>query len=330
MQVKRYTSIDSVKGFCLLHMLLLHLSIINGEISYNGDGSGIYFHLMEFFMIPFFLFSGYFFSAKKDYKEFIAYKAKKLLIPFVFWSAVSLPVYYISRYLITGEINLLGPFPQFIRIGSLASNGPLWFLFSLFSVNIIFYIVLRNIKNERLILLFVILCFIYALVDRYYLPCFFSSSNISLGLVYFYIGYKLRGQQENVNVLSFRNFVIAVFVFVLISVFNPQWMQLVELSQSEGYFLLNMPHALSGTYILWYLFSKVPSMSIFSYFGRNSMVYYVWHMILLRFIYDPICKMECSQMSYYQYVIVGGGIILVTSWLLDRYLSKYCPSLIGK
>ena len=304
---ERSSSIDSVKGLCLLHMLLLHLTIICGSVNFNGDGAGLYFHLMEFFMIPFYLFSGYFFSSRKPFKEFVKYKARKLLVPLAFWSIVSLPLFYASRYLVNGNIQWAEPFKMFLSIGSLYSDSTLWFLFSLFFVNVIFYIASKKLQNERLLFLFIVLCFAYALLDRYILPCYFSSSNISLGLVYFYIGYKMKMLNERKEVIDVRCFVVVLLIFILISIFNPQWMQIVTLTQTEGLFTLNLVYSLSGTYILWFLFSKLPNSKILSYFGRNSMTYYVWHMIPLRLIYDPIVKIFFPQASYGQYVILGGG-----------------------
>lgn len=325
----RNESIDAVKGLCLLHMLLLHLSIIYGTIDFEGNGAGLYFHLMEFFMIPFYLFSGYFFSKKLNFKEFFKHKAHKLLLPLLFWSCASLPIYYFYQYYTIGDIQWGEPFKMFLSIGCLYSDSPLWFLFSLFFVNIIFYFASMRLKKEKYLFGFIVLCFLYACLDRYYLPCYLSSSNISLGLVYFYIGYRIRKANQT-KVLNPKILVMALAIFVIISIFNPQWMQIVTLTQTEGLFTFNLLFALSGTYILWYLFSLFPKTSIFSYFGRNSMTYYVWHMIPLRMVFDPIVKEHCPQMPCWQYIAVGGGIILITGWIIDRYAGRCCPALIGK
>ncbi len=328
MASNRNTTIDEVKGICLLHMLLLHLLIIHGTIDFTGTGAGLYFHLMEFFMIPFYIFSGFFFSNKRGFKEFISHKARRLLVPLLFWSAISLPFYYLFQYYTHGFVQWEQPFPLFFTIGSLSSNDALWFLFSLFFVNVIFYFVSTKLKNERLLLLFVIACFIYACIDRYYLPCFFSSSNISLGIVYFFIGYKLKTTQF--NFLHWKYLLLPVVLFISISFFDPQWMQIVTLYQPEGFFTLNLVYALSGTYILWFVFSRLPHIKLLSYFGSNSMCFYFWHMIPLRLIFDPIIKNYMPHISSVQYALMGGGIILVTGWLIDRYASRYCPILIGK
>ena len=305
--MERNGSIDAVKGICVLHMIYLHLSIIYGLIDFKGNGANLYFHQMEFFMIPFYLFSGFFFTKKLSFKDFINHKSKKLLIPLLFWSVISLPIFYLYQYLLIGDVDWISPFKMFKSIGSLSSNDALWFLFSLFFVNVIYYYVTDLLKEERLILGFIVLCFCYSCLDRYVLPCYFSSSNISMGLVYFYIGNKLKEYSVKKDIFNYKFLVTAILVYLLVSLFNPQWMQIVTLYQTEGLFTLNLLFALSGAYILWWVLSKLPTISILSYFGKNSMTYYVWHMIPLRLIWDPIIKNEYPNMPYYQYVIIGGA-----------------------
>ena len=311
----RNGAIDAVKGVCLLHMLFVHLSIIYGAIDFCGNGAGLYFHIMEWFMIPFYLFNGYFFSQKNNFKSFITSKAKRLLTPLLFWSLISLPFFYFWQYNTHGFIEWKEPFLMFIQICSLSSNDALWFLYSLFAVNVIFYVVYIYTKNEKIVLSFIILCLLYAYVDRYCLPCYFSSSNITIGLVFFYIGHKFR-MVEN-KLMKKKILLLSITIFIAITYFDPQWMQIVTLYQSEGYFSLNILYALTGTYILYFVMTKLKYINMFSYFGHNSMTYYVWHMIPLRLIWDPLCKEYFPQISYSQYVVVGGAIILITSYIID-------------
>lgn len=318
----RNAAIDAVKGVCLLHMLFVHLSIIYGAIDFCGNGAGVYFHAMEWFMIPFYLFNGYFFSYKNKFKSFVIARAQRLLIPLLFWSFISLPFFYICQYLTEGFVEWKEPFYMFIQICSLSSNDALWFLYSLFAVNVIFYVVSIVTKNEKYVLSFIILCLLYAYADRYYLPCYFSSSNISLGLVFFYIGYKFRIVEN--KLINKRVLLFAIIVFIAIFYFDPQWMQIVTLYQTEGYFTLNILYALTGTYILYFAMTKLKYRKLFSYFGHNSMTYYVWHMIPLRLVWDPICKEYFPHISYGQYVVLGGVMILLSSWLIDTL--KTCLS----
>lgn len=326
----RNKSIDSVKGLCLLHMFLLHLSIIYGVMDFQGEGASTYFHLMSFFMTPFFLFSGFFFSSRKEPKKYVIHVFRKLIIPWAFWSIVSLPVFYMYQYIEFSEVNWLEPYYMFIQIGSLASNDALWFLFSLFWVNVIFYFVDRYAKKELYKACFILLCFVYACLDSWKLPCFFSSSNISLGLVYFYLGYKFRYLYESYNVTHLRWFVLSVVVFTTISVFDPQYMMIVTIYQSKGNFILNLFWSLSGTYILWYVFAKLKNCPILSFIGKKSMTLYVWHMIPLRLILYPLMKRYYPAASYCEYILIVGGVILITTYIMDYCLSHKCPMLVGR
>lgn len=329
MNKTRNNAIDAVKGICLLHMLLLHITIVYGLTNFSGEGANLYFHIMSFFMIPFFFFSGFFFSMREELKVFIKHKAERLIIPLIFWSLISLPLYYLFNYLVNGNMYLLAPFRLLIKIGSLGSNDALWFLFSLFFVNTIFYLVSYYLKSGKKVFGFIALCFIYALIDRYKLPCYLSSSNISLGLVYFYLGYKVKEISKEREIINVNYFIIAVSVFILINIFDPQYMMIVTLTQPEGSFILNLLFSLCGTYILWFIFYKIQRTPVLSYIGSHSMSYYVWHMIPLRLFVDPVLKAYYPDISYGEYLVFGGGIIIISGWLIDKYANRYCPILLG-
>lgn len=49
-------------------------------------------------------------------------------------------------------------------------NDALWFLSSLFLVNVIFFIVNRRLSGKRLFV-FILLCYLYSFVDSKILPC---------------------------------------------------------------------------------------------------------------------------------------------------------------
>lgn len=69
-------------------------------------------------MTSFYFFSGFLFSSKRSASDFVYNKVRKLLFPYVFWSVISLVVYYANRYILYGTIDFSAPFY------SLVSTGP--------------------------------------------------------------------------------------------------------------------------------------------------------------------------------------------------------------
>ena len=88
---KRLDFIDLAKGFGMLMVIYLHITInYPSEINiYAGSRWDSFVHSM--FMPIFFILSGYFFSVKRPFKEWIHKKMKRLLVPFV--------IFYLFTYL---------------------------------------------------------------------------------------------------------------------------------------------------------------------------------------------------------------------------------------
>ena len=215
-------------------------------------------------------------------------------------AVVSLPFVYCKDYLLI-DVNVWGvkwfePFTFVLPLGCLHSNDALWFLSSLFLVNVIFFIVNRRLSGKRLFV-FILLCYLYSFVDSKILPCVFNSSNVSLGIVYFYGGYMFRKASMKYSIFRVWYFILACVLYVLIMTFDPQYLMFVSLGQVNGYYILNLVFSISGIYILWFVFKKLLRISLFVYFGEHSMSLYVWHMIPLRLVLDLINKVLLSRMS---------------------------------
>ncbi|UVS08640.1 hypothetical protein NXY26_01045 [Parabacteroides distasonis] len=102
--------------------------------------------------------------------KYIRSKVKKFIIPLITWSVISLPFVYCKDYLLTNintGVKWLEPFTFVLPLGCLRSNDALWFLSSLFLVNVIFFIVNRRLSGKRLFV-FILLCYLYSFVDSKY------------------------------------------------------------------------------------------------------------------------------------------------------------------
>lgn len=327
-------SIDSVKGVCLLHMFVLHIFIIYGFFDAKGAASEFYFNALSFFMSSFYFFSGFFFKSPENGNEmkYIRSKVKKFIIPLITWSVISLPFVYCKDYSLT-DINMEGvkwlePFTFVLPLGCLRSNDALWFLSSLFLVNVIFFIVNRRLSGKRLFV-FILLCYLYSFVDSKILPCVFNSSNVSLGIVYFYGGYMFRKASMKYSIFRVWYFILACVLYVLIMTFDPQYLMFVSLGQVRGYYILNLVFSISGIYILWFVFKKLPRISLFVYFGEHSMSLYVWHMIPLRLVLDPLIKYYYPECPFILYFITMLVTICLTSWFIDYCLVRKYGILFG-
>lgn len=103
MQNNRIQYLDLIRGGLILYVVFYHMSMQFGLISYESGNRPLLFSIMSFFMTSFYFFSGFLFSSKRSASDFVYNKVRKLLFPYVFWSVISLVVYYANRYILYGQ-----------------------------------------------------------------------------------------------------------------------------------------------------------------------------------------------------------------------------------
>ena len=157
-----------------------------------------------------------------------------------------------------------------------------------------------------------------------------SDGNIALGLVYYHLGYFFkRLLTEKKDFPDIKILVLTIVIFVLILFFNRQDLSFVLLYQRTGSFLLNLPYSLCACYILWYIGCKIGSAKYLVLIGEYSLTLFASHRIILNWIYDPIVRYLNPHIPYYEYMLVGGSVILVFYLILVLLLKKIFPQVIG-
>ena len=127
---KRIEYIDLAKGLCILLVVFHHMASY-----YNWDYS-LWVPIQSFRMPLYFLLSGLFFKEYRGFFDFFKRKTNKLLIPFLFFYLLT----SVPLTMLVQQRNLWDALIAF-SIGWDFENGCIWFLFSLFEINIIFYII---------------------------------------------------------------------------------------------------------------------------------------------------------------------------------------------
>lgn len=320
---KRFDYLDLIRGTLLLYVILVHMSQSYGLITFDGSKSNIVFDILSFFMAPFYFFSGFLFSNKRGFKEYTINKIYKLLLPYLFWTIISLPIFYINRYIITGDFHLLEPFKSFIFTLAVSSNTPLWFFISLFAVNIIYYII-----DKYKVYYVIILAFIFSLIMHNRIQLL-SWGNISLGLVYFYLGHLFREKSLTINMNKSLYMISALVIFSLICILDTQNLAFVMLYQRKGFFILNLPYCLAACYLLWWLSIRIQNIHFINWIGQYSLALFASHRIILNWIYDPFIRYVNPNISYTTYILIGYTFIILSYYIIVKLSKKYYPCAIG-
>lgn len=127
-QTSRIEWIDLAKGFCIILVVLYHVSKMLG-VTYP-----LWVQLSAFRMPLYFILSGLFFKQYEGFVGFLKRKTNKLLIPFLFFLVISSVLPYA---MLTHQFSL----PVLIEEREVVYNLPIWFLLCLFEINIIFYLI---------------------------------------------------------------------------------------------------------------------------------------------------------------------------------------------
>lgn len=159
--------IDEYKGFILLLVCLFHV-----EQSFKSIDMGM-LHLSAFRMSAFFFISGALFSTRRfaNFKDYFTHKTKVLFLPYVFLSLIFLaldPVLYnFDLFPKAPKMVVLNTYPVIHDVGdyiywnlakifiagkSSIGSGPIWFVFTLYSISLMFFAIykLAEFCNTRL------------------------------------------------------------------------------------------------------------------------------------------------------------------------------------
>ena len=146
--------IDEFKGFVLLLVCLYH---VEQSFSYAQMGT---LHLSALRMSAFFFISGMLFSTRRfpDFKSYFVHKSKVLLFPYIMLSLLFLAldpvIYNFDLFPKAPRMTVMNIRPEiagvwdyiywnlakiFVAGKSSIGSGPLWFVFTLYSVSLMFY-----------------------------------------------------------------------------------------------------------------------------------------------------------------------------------------------
>lgn len=147
--MKRFNEIDIVKGIAMLTVLWHHSFILypiymldipwcQHAMAINGT----------FFMNVFFLVSGYLFafSRKRSFVENLNGKMKRLLVPYLSFSAATLGMKLLAPSLVNRKVESFSSYMDKLLLG----GGELWFVYVLLLIFVIWPWLLQRMKTKHL------------------------------------------------------------------------------------------------------------------------------------------------------------------------------------
>ena len=139
---KRIEYIDAIRGFGILLMLMGHI----------GFGRKFDYYIHAFHMPLFFFLSGYFYSEasiNKTWKDYVERKFKTLILPYGVFGIINYLVWIMLQLRAGNKFGLFNPLLRLISFNheGLPIAGALWFLTSLFFMDIIYFALNKYSKS---------------------------------------------------------------------------------------------------------------------------------------------------------------------------------------
>ena len=127
---KHFREIDSLKGFAIFLVVLGHAIIYFPIDLHQVPWCEVLFKMLSGVHMPlFFAISGYCFSCRGNYRDFISKKARRILLPYFVFNLLDL----IPRAVLPQFVNRPQSMAESIK-DILLYGGAYWFLFTLFII----------------------------------------------------------------------------------------------------------------------------------------------------------------------------------------------------
>lgn len=317
----RDTSLDNVCAIMIIYMIYGHVCLWCG-VKQNE----ILTRCLYFFMPWFFFKSGMFFR-EEPVRQTLLKGIKRLVVPYIIFSIIGQFVFWIMWILQGRDVNIdyiLSPLRTLLHEGAVVGNSPLWFLFTLFLVRLIFIIIYKRTKKIVMVITFlsVVVPFVLCLNkfhDFYYI------SNVCSGLFFYIMGFYLKDKQYEMKYM-----VLGLLFYLLYAIYYHSYFDFRSNQINPSFYILCFLSCIGGIIVYNNIFKRLFSnFKILEYIGRNSMSYYVLHWIVLgvmSILFKYILNFEDGYLLFSIYLI--SNILLLP--LLDVYISKKFKWVIGK
>lgn len=300
---KRFDQIDALKGFAMFLVVLGHAIIVYPINIHNDVFFGNLYNFVCTFHLPlFFIVSGYCFSYKGNYKEFIIGKCKRILVPYFVFGLINTLLRLLFPSLANGTDTIIN-----LLINLFINGGEYWFLFTLFIIFLIYPLLNKLINSNKYISifsLFVLLIISILNINVKYL----CITPLLKYMVYFHCGALikkyLRIDFVNKNIAySIVTFIVLIIIFVLYQKTNSN--------------ILETLCAVLGIIFSYYLCCLNPITNLFKEFGKYSLQIHLLNGYSLVFSRTIICMLTSNYL-----------IIVVFNLLFDYLIVYYFIKLI--
>lgn len=343
--LRRIEWLDIARAISIILVVLGHSSTSKYLVTYIYS-----FHLPLFFVI-----SGYLFTQKEmSCLNYMKNRAKTILVPYFVFSFLTYFI-YIAIYAVSSNKT---KYPYSIVLKQLAgifySNGTIWmdfnytiwFLTCMFIVQLMFFLIMKYIKNNFQLVGILVASSIVGYLGSVFMPVRLPwSIDVAFTAIVFYgAGYLLRNNIHkvknilNIDELSIKSCLIIITICCGINIYFGNLNGRIDMNNNYYnhyiYFYIASFAGIFGYLMISYVVREVQWSKLLLYIGRNTLTIFALHPIaflamnlILKYVLNDdliICRKSLSiSFLYTTFAIMSLSPII---YLINNYF----PYIIGK
>ena len=323
-ETPRIAYIDFMKCLCIMLIVMYHID----HDFFNYFAPRLNDALQAFRLPMYYFISGIFFKLYSGFADFTRRKVNNILVPFVFFvvfvfamrgleallcSAVGSDVVTVSLR------DLIDPFCM--RYWPVTT--PLWFLLSLFWVNVMFYLLQQWIKPWWGILLAVVAISVIGYVlgaRRVYLPFMFDSAMVAMP--YFILGWGVK-RLGALQPSRWDKWGLLVLLAVALPIYYmSEFMNLHFMILPPYWKLYFVPFV--AILALFWACKSLPHIPVFCHFGRYSLIILGTHPLFFLPL-RSLCILRFGMEPGIQLTIIVFVLTMILEWPMIWLLKTYAP-----
>lgn len=311
----RLNYLDMSKGFGIL-------LVIAGHIYERNSFAEVWiysFHMPLFFIISGMLLN--YSNINDNMINIIKKKIKSIILPYFTFEIVAIIIYLIESNLFTLEAIRWSVIDCILVYYCRA--GATWFLPCLFVAEILFVVLKKYIKNDKIIVIISLGLYIISLIintEKHFLILLLKSLN---GLGFIMFGYYMLNyiQERKINKIYLG---VLFILSIILAKLNGE-VVLNEL-KFNNIFLYTVT-SIIGSMLIIFIFKNIKYNKFLIYFGKNSLIIMATHLIIQRYFIDIITGI--NRYDYFEGTIVFIIAVIIQIPIIE-IINKYLPFMIGK
>lgn len=295
-EVKRTDWIDTARAIAMILVIIGHIC---AKISASFFGLKIIPLLFNPIKLPlFFAISGYLFSPKNDSPHYFFSKLfYSKIVPYIVWGSFMGLIAFAMDFLRSG-LNYSLILPLFLDnyIYPFFLGNLVWYIPCIALAEVFFFFLLKISRKRKLsLILLVCICTIIGYIlssDHVVKPWKFDTALTCIQFVAF--GYLLRSEfsDDSSFFSSKKTLFFSSFGYILLFVFSSLLFHSCSVNVNEGiyfnYFGFSLL-AFTGIIAVFSICRFLPSCSFILFIGRNTLLYFVWHMYVVHLTVSVLC-----------------------------------------